>query len=95
MYSSSSRLKKPHRRDVPIQLGPCTASAQNSAQSLLMQLESVKSMMRYSPPNGTAGLARSRVSGSSRVPCRRQDQRQHIFQGKIPPPSEGECDELG
>ncbi len=35
---------------------------------LLMQLDRVKSMMRYSPPNGTAGLARSRVSGSSRVP---------------------------
>src|SRR5258705_10344967 len=26
-------------------------------------------MMRYLPPNGTAGLARSRVSGWSRVPC--------------------------
>src|SRR5262245_1753709 len=35
---------------------------------LLMQLERVKSMMRYSPPNGTAGFARSRVSGSKRVP---------------------------
>ena len=29
----------------------------------LMQFESVKSMIRYGPPNGTAGLARSRVSG--------------------------------
>src|SRR5438034_8951250 len=37
-------------------------------KSLLRQLESVKSIMRYRPPNGTAGLARSRVSGSSRVP---------------------------
>src|SRR5688500_1708060 len=36
--------------------------------SLLRQFESVKSMMRYAPPNGTAGLARSRVSGSSREP---------------------------
>src|SRR5437660_11094408 len=36
--------------------------------SLLMQLERVKSMMRYRPPKGTAGLARSRVSGSRRVP---------------------------
>ena len=35
---------------------------------LLRQFESVKSMMRYRPPNGTAGLARSRVSGSSREP---------------------------
>src|SRR5271168_3845073 len=26
-------------------------------------------MIRYLPPNGTAGLARSRVSGWSRVPC--------------------------
>jgi hypothetical protein len=29
----------------------------------LMQFESVKSTIRYGPPNGTAGLARSRVSG--------------------------------
>ena len=29
----------------------------------LTQLESVKSMIRYGPPKGTAGLARSRVSG--------------------------------
>ncbi len=29
----------------------------------LMQFESVKSTMRYGPPNGTAGLARSRVRG--------------------------------
>src|SRR5262249_26275537 len=35
---------------------------------LLMQLDKVKSMMRYRPPKGTAGLARSRVRGSSRVP---------------------------
>src|SRR6266851_109010 len=35
---------------------------------LLTQFESVKSTMRYSPPKGTAGLARSRVSGSRRVP---------------------------
>src|ERR1700676_1023054 len=34
-----------------------------------MQLESVMSMMRYSPPNGTAGFARSRVSGHNRSPC--------------------------
>src|SRR5262249_27600029 len=37
-------------------------------RSLLMQLDNVKSMMRYRPPNGTAGLARSRVNGSNRVP---------------------------
>src|ERR1017187_10044382 len=37
-------------------------------RSLLRQLESGKSTMRYRPPNGTAGLARSRVSGSRRVP---------------------------
>ena len=35
---------------------------------LLRQFESVKSMIRYAPPKGTAGLARSRVSGSSREP---------------------------
>src|SRR5271156_3014363 len=35
----------------------------------LTRLERTKSMMRYLPPNGTAGLARSRVRGCSRVPC--------------------------
>src|SRR5579884_1771175 len=35
----------------------------------LTQLLRVKSMMRYLPPNGTAGLARSRESTLSRSPC--------------------------
>src|ERR1019366_2323762 len=34
----------------------------------LMKLLRTKSMMRYFPPKGTAGLARSLVSGYSRVP---------------------------
>src|SRR5229473_7581563 len=34
----------------------------------LMQLESVMSMMRQRAPKGTAGLARSRVSGQRRSP---------------------------
>src|ERR1035438_4182092 len=34
-----------------------------------MQLERVMSMMRYCPPKGTAGLARSRVRGKSRSPA--------------------------
>src|SRR2546423_6311642 len=34
-----------------------------------MQLDRVMSMMRYSAPKGTAGLARSRVSGHRRSPC--------------------------
>src|SRR5258708_1280245 len=34
----------------------------------LMKLLMTKSMIRYRPPNGTAGLARSRVSGYSRSP---------------------------
>src|ERR1022692_1574761 len=33
-----------------------------------MKLLSTKSMIRYFPPNGTAGLARSLVSGKRRVP---------------------------
>src|SRR5438045_2917015 len=33
-----------------------------------MKLLNTKSMMRYLPPNGTAGLARSVVSGERRVP---------------------------
>ncbi len=32
------------------------------------RLERTKSMIRYRPPKGTAGLARSRVRGSSRRP---------------------------
>src|SRR5256885_16897497 len=34
----------------------------------LAKLERTKSMMRYLPPNGTAGLARSCVSGASLLP---------------------------
>src|SRR5580704_12022819 len=37
-------------------------------RSLFRQLERVRSMMRYTPPKGTAGLARSRVSGQRRSP---------------------------
>src|SRR6266403_5890080 len=37
-------------------------------KSELMQFERVMSTMRYSAPNGTAGLARSRVSGHRRSP---------------------------
>src|SRR4029077_7856735 len=44
-------------------------STKTRRKSELMQLESVMSMMRYSPPNGTAGFARSRVSGHNRSPC--------------------------
>src|ERR1700736_6717284 len=35
----------------------------------LARLDSAKSMSRYKPPNGTAGLARSAVSGLRRVPA--------------------------
>src|SRR5215471_12414645 len=35
----------------------------------LARLDSAKSMSRYRPPNGTAGLARSAVSGLRRVPA--------------------------
>src|SRR6202035_4652083 len=35
----------------------------------LARLDSAKSTSRYTPPNGTAGLARSAVSGASRVPA--------------------------
>src|SRR5215471_3211315 len=44
-----------------------------STQIFLMlefaRLERAKSTSRYTPPNGTAGLARSSVSGASRVPA--------------------------
>src|ERR1700722_7970039 len=35
----------------------------------LTRLDSAKSTSRYMPPNGTAGLARSAVSGASRLPA--------------------------
>src|SRR5690348_458563 len=35
----------------------------------LARLDSAKSISRYRPPNGTAGLARSAVSGDRRVPA--------------------------
>src|SRR5580704_6110847 len=35
----------------------------------LARLDSAKSISRYSPPKGTAGLARSAVSGLRRVPA--------------------------
>src|SRR6185312_8934961 len=38
-------------------------------RSELMQLEMGMSTSRYFPASGTAGLARSRVSGNNRVPC--------------------------
>ena len=36
--------------------------------SELTRFDSTKSMSRYVPPNGTAGLARSAVSGINRLP---------------------------
>ena len=36
---------------------------------LFTRLDSAKSTSRYTPPNGTAGLARSSVSGARRVPA--------------------------
>src|SRR5579871_2286439 len=70
MYSSSSRGKKP--QPAPMWRDRLRAlywvSTRTRRRPLLMQLDSVKSTMRYRPPKGTAGLARSRVKGSSRVP---------------------------
>src|SRR5215471_13328351 len=44
-------------------------STQIRRQPALTRLESAKSISRYRPPNGTAGLARSAVSGASRLPA--------------------------
>src|SRR5208337_659906 len=40
----------------------------------LMKLLRTKSMIRYLPPKGTAGLARSRVRGTGGFPCHRRAQ---------------------
>src|SRR5262245_46832640 len=70
MYSAISRLRKLQPAwmwRLRLRALYCVSTRQRRS-SLLTQLDSVKSTMRYSPPNGTAGLARSRVSGSRRVP---------------------------
>src|ERR1017187_3642120 len=44
-------------------------STQIRRQPALTRLDRAKSISRYRPPNGTAGLARSAVSGASRLPA--------------------------
>src|SRR5215831_9282591 len=44
-------------------------STQIRRQPAFTMLESAKSISRYRPPNGTAGLALSSVSGASRLPA--------------------------
>ena len=44
-------------------------STQIRRMPALTRLDSAKSTSRYRPPNGTAGLARSSVSGASRLPA--------------------------
>src|SRR5438067_3212745 len=68
--SSSSRLRNPQASLMcrcKLRALYCVRT-RTRRRPLLRQLESVKSTIRYCPPNGTAGLARSRVRGSSRVP---------------------------
>src|SRR5438094_6035878 len=70
MNSSHSRLRKPQASLMcrcKLRALYCVSTSMRR-RPLLRQLESVKSTIRYCPPNGTAGLARSRVRGSSRVP---------------------------
>src|SRR5580693_10563031 len=44
-------------------------STQIRRRPALTRLDRAKSTSRYRPPNGTAGLARSAVSGASRLPA--------------------------
>src|SRR5215469_6618720 len=44
-------------------------STQTRRHPALTRLDNAKSTSRYRPPNGTAGLARSAVSGASRRPA--------------------------
>src|ERR1022692_2824424 len=44
-------------------------STQIRRQPAFTRFDSAKSISRYRPPNGTAGLARSAVSGASRLPA--------------------------
>src|SRR5215475_5162511 len=57
----------------------------------LMKLLKTKSTMRYLPPNGTAGLARSFVRGKSRVPLppARMSPRTRSLMGRCPSASDG------
>src|SRR5262245_11945940 len=69
-YSSRCRLRNPQRLVMcrsRLRAVYCVNTSTRRSP-LLRQLDRVKSMIRYSPPNGTAGLARSRVRGSRRVP---------------------------
>src|SRR5947209_3796735 len=69
-YSSSWRVRKfqPAVRCRSRLRALYWVSTSTFLRPLLMQLDRVKSMIRYSPPKGTAGLARSRVKGSNLVP---------------------------
>ncbi len=61
-----------HGRPMPMcwlsDVGRYCVSTPTSKMPELTQLESVKSMMRYLPPNGTAGLARRSDSRHSLLP---------------------------
>ena len=63
-----------HGRPVPMcwlqRSGRYCVSTPTSKMPEFTQFESVKSMMRYLPPNGTAGLARRSDSRHSRRPAR-------------------------
>ena len=50
----------------------CTASAAIREKPPFTRFDRTKSIMRYALPNGTAGFARSAVSGIRRLPSRRR-----------------------
>lgn len=70
MYSRSSGLKidQPSRRCFCSEWDLYWVSTRTRRSPECRQLLSVKSMIRYFPPNGTPGLARSAVSGCNRDP---------------------------
>src|ERR1700722_3719316 len=71
---TSMKSPRPIRTDQPRRTWRLRLSAlycvrtKTRRKSLFKQLERVTSMMRYTPPKGTAGFARSRVKGHSRSP---------------------------
>src|SRR5436190_10909715 len=71
MYSPHSGLKidQPSRRCFCSECDLYCVKTKTRRSPECKQLVSVKSTMRYLPPKGTAGLARSAVNGCNREPA--------------------------
>src|SRR6478609_3214454 len=85
MYSPHSGLKidQPSRRCFCSECDLYCVSTSTRRRPECRQLVSVKSMIRYLPPKGTPGLARSAVSGWSREPTPPASKNVRVFSSMI------------